>query len=719
MCLTPAELFLVIHGLWRASGAWSGQVPAIYTCGVALRDQCMQALLHCGFSAFSRHLYGAGTIRGWQWHSQRVDKTVYTVAEVRAMSEVEQAMYKPIRATTDCWAVEWAEPTSPAGQTSCWPTMLRHKAITPEPYSRDRDGRIWCVTVEHNEHVIIAQRAHRTADGQVTKQSRPIAVGQCMMVYQTYLNMMNAHIQRQAQVRNPFHFKHVLNLKNLNDFDDSTPCVILASPGMLQNGVSRDLLELWCSDEKNGVIIAGYAVEGTLAKFIMTEPTHITSVAGARLPLRMSVNYVSFSAHADYRETSEFIDTLRPAHTILVHGDVNEGVGKLKAALVDRYGATMNCQGPKNGQTVELEFKQTKIVKTVGKLAEGEEGKNGEKVAEGVKDGRVMKGVIVRKDFVYQFMAVEDLPNFTPIQCTAIKQTLIIPFHQTFACLHAFISQLFVPDEDYEESDDDDEADAAAEGGKAEKGEKAERPPTIRIHRTVVGRWYVGRVELEWDSSPVDDMVADSVVSLLTSVQATVGGAKLVGVSHQHGAHKQSRQPPSPRSSPSPTPSDPLPTPNSPTAVKSDDGVKAELPLPTAVKKEEGVDDSSEIPSPALDSLASPSSPESPVSPPRPLSPSLLRALAGQYGELVEGGKGWVVEVDGGTAVVDGETLDVEGDDDVLVKRVRASVVRWEGTKRGGVDDRWVGEAPRWRMEELEARLKEGLGDPSAAVLGL
>ena len=156
----------------------------------------------------------------------------------------------------------------------------------------------------------------------------------CMLVYETYLNMMNAHIQRQAQVRNPFHFKHVLNLKSVSEFDDSQPCVILASPGMLQNGVSRDLLELWCSDEKNGCIIAGYAVEGTLAKHIMTEPTHITSTTGARLPLRMSVNYISFSAHADYRETSEFIDTLRPQHCLSEDTEVLTSRGFMSRAEV-------------------------------------------------------------------------------------------------------------------------------------------------------------------------------------------------------------------------------------------------------------------------------------------------------------------------------------------------------------------------------------------------
>jgi Cft2 family RNA processing exonuclease len=38
------------------------------------------------------------------------------------------------------------------------------------------------------------------------------------------------------------------------------------SPGMMQSGLSRELFESWCTDKKSGVIIAGYCVEGTLAK---------------------------------------------------------------------------------------------------------------------------------------------------------------------------------------------------------------------------------------------------------------------------------------------------------------------------------------------------------------------------------------------------------------------------------------------------------------------
>lgn len=90
----------------------------------------------------------------------------------------------------------------------------------------------------------------------------------------------------------------------------------MASPGMMQSGLSRELFESWCTDSKNGVIIAGYCVEGTLAKTILSEPEEITTMLGQKLPLKMSVDYISFSAHTDYQQTSEFIRILKPPHVV-------------------------------------------------------------------------------------------------------------------------------------------------------------------------------------------------------------------------------------------------------------------------------------------------------------------------------------------------------------------------------------------------------------------
>jgi cleavage and polyadenylation specificity factor subunit 3 len=93
---------------------------------------------------------------------------------------------------------------------------------------------------------------------------------------------------------NPFHFSHIRNLKSIdvNNFDDRGPSVVFASPGMLQSGVSRQLFDRWAGDPKNGVMLAGYAVEHTLAKEIMSQPKEVVTMEGRRQPLNCLVDYV-------------------------------------------------------------------------------------------------------------------------------------------------------------------------------------------------------------------------------------------------------------------------------------------------------------------------------------------------------------------------------------------------------------------------------------------
>ena len=166
----------------------------------------------------------------------------------------------------------------------------------------------------------------------------------CMVVYQTYIGAMNDNIKRMFRERmaeaeqagdvaagGPWDFRFVRSLKNLERFDDVGGCVMLASPGMLQNGVSRELLERWAPSERNGVVITGYSIEGTMAKQIMHEPENIPSVMGNRntgtivrgrglgangeaekvmIPRRCSVQEYSFAAHVDGQENREFIEEI-------------------------------------------------------------------------------------------------------------------------------------------------------------------------------------------------------------------------------------------------------------------------------------------------------------------------------------------------------------------------------------------------------------------------
>jgi Cft2 family RNA processing exonuclease len=67
----------------------------------------------------------------------------------------------------------------------------------------------------------------------------------CMDVYRTYINTMNDKIKRamfEGEGRNPWDFRWVRSLKNIERFDDVGGCVMLASPGMLQVGPQLLLL---------------------------------------------------------------------------------------------------------------------------------------------------------------------------------------------------------------------------------------------------------------------------------------------------------------------------------------------------------------------------------------------------------------------------------------------------------------------------------------------
>lgn len=142
----------------------------------------------------------------------------------------------------------------------------------------------------------------------------------------------------QMDIGNPFSFRFIRNLKSVNveSFDDRGPCVVFASPGMLQSGVSRQLFDRWATDPKNGVLIAGYAVENTLAKEIMLQPKEVVTMEGRRQPLNCLVDYVSFSAHVDFMQNRNFIGKVDPKHIILVHGQKDE-MGRLKSALMLQY----------------------------------------------------------------------------------------------------------------------------------------------------------------------------------------------------------------------------------------------------------------------------------------------------------------------------------------------------------------------------------------------
>uniref|UniRef100_A0A3Q4GB14 Cleavage and polyadenylation specific factor 3 n=1 Tax=Neolamprologus brichardi TaxID=32507 RepID=A0A3Q4GB14_NEOBR len=346
----------------------------------------------------------------------------------------------------------------------------------------------------------------------------------CMAVYQTYINAMNDKIRKAININNPFVFKHISNLKvsecgpwvvswlislymqyfymcvfqSMDHFDDIGPSVVMASPGMMQSGLSRELFESWCTDRRNGVIIAGYCVEGTLAKHIMTEPDEITTMSGQKLPLKMSVDYISFSAHTDYQQTSEFIRALKPPHVILVHGEQNE-MARLKAALIREYEDNdevhIEVHNPRNTEAVTLNFRGEKLAKVMGSLAD-------QKCIQGQR----VSGILVKRNFNYHILAPSDLSNYTDLSMGMVTQTQAIPYTGPISLLVSQLRNL---------------------AGDVEQVEGTEKI-TVRIFKSITMVHEASMVLLEWVANPLNDMYADAVATVILEVQSNPNAQKFV-----------------------------------------------------------------------------------------------------------------------------------------------------------------------------------------------
>ncbi|RHZ13979.1 hypothetical protein DYB37_008497 [Aphanomyces astaci] len=350
-----------------------------------------------------------------------------------------------------------------------------------------------------------------------------------LRVYQTYINMMNDRIRKQIAISNPFQFEYISNLKSLKDFDDTGPSVVMASPGMLQSGVSRQLFERWCSDKKNECLIPGYVVEGTLAKKILSLPKEITSMDGRLLPMNCSVEYISFSAHADFVGTSGFIEKVAPPHIVLVHGEKTEMM-RLKAALHKKFHNPKVYQPqvytPANTVDVVLEFRGEKVAKAIGRfgcfyqkyrgllyfifyilhfilvylmatdLAGHAKLKSTEKTN--------MSGLLVEHDFHTHVMHPHDLSEYTTnLLVGTIAQKQHVPFvHQPFDVLVLLVRQMYA---DIKTTHD-----------------------TIIVGNCVmVTHCPPEKVVIEWTADPTADMIADSIVALTMHAQASPASFKI------------------------------------------------------------------------------------------------------------------------------------------------------------------------------------------------
>ena len=188
----------------------------------------------------------------------------------------------------------------------------------------------------------------------------------------------------------------------------------------------------------------------------MDKPEHIVSAKGRILPRRCDVEYVSFSAHADYQQTRSFIRQLAPDHVVLVHGadkEMKRMATRLRHMLSKtRDGAVVRVDTPRNTHSVFFEFLQTKVAKVIGAMADecdlttnhmlGREGstkraKSSSGASSMIPHGIVMKDVLVSQNFGHRMCL---RLNLRPTQSSQSipSNSMHVPFWNNFALVEYF-----------------------------------------------------------------------------------------------------------------------------------------------------------------------------------------------------------------------------------------------------------------------------------------
>uniref|UniRef100_A0A4W4DVE5 Integrator complex subunit 11 n=1 Tax=Electrophorus electricus TaxID=8005 RepID=A0A4W4DVE5_ELEEL len=168
--------------------------------------------------------------------------------------------------------------------------------------------------------------------------------------YKLFITWTNQKIRKTFVQRNMFEFKHIKAFDR-SYADNPGPMVVFATPGMLHAGQSLQIFKKWAGNEKNMVIMPGYCVQGTVGHKILNGQKKLEMEGRATLEVKLQVEYMSFSAHADAKGIMQLIRMAEPHNILLVHGEA-----KKMAFLKDKIEQEFNisCYMPANGETTTV-----------------------------------------------------------------------------------------------------------------------------------------------------------------------------------------------------------------------------------------------------------------------------------------------------------------------------------------------------------------------------
>ncbi|MBU0757332.1 MAG: beta-CASP ribonuclease aCPSF1 [Nanoarchaeota archaeon] len=181
-------------------------------------------------------------------------------------------------------------------------------------------------------------------------------------IHTAYPEFLNSTIRKQIfhKDNNPFLssiFRQVgSNKERKQVLEETEPCIILATSGMLVGGPSVEYLKALSSSERNSLVFTCYQGEGSLGRRIQRGAREVTFKNGSKhelMELKMEIHKLELSDHSDRKELVNFVNKLqpRPKKIILNHGE-NTRCLDLASSLHKMFRVETQC--PRNLEAVRI-----------------------------------------------------------------------------------------------------------------------------------------------------------------------------------------------------------------------------------------------------------------------------------------------------------------------------------------------------------------------------
>jgi len=153
-------------------------------------------------------------------------------------------------------------------------------------------------------------------DGMILKANR---------IYRQNVIYAKDEIQKRILMSDDDPFKskffHAPKTKDRSDVLKPGSAIIVSTSGMLSGGPVLHYLEKLAGDSRNLLVFVGYQAEGTLGRKLIEGEKHIT-IDGKEIDIKMGVEQVALSAHADYKGLLDIVrSTKKLKRVFVIHGE--------------------------------------------------------------------------------------------------------------------------------------------------------------------------------------------------------------------------------------------------------------------------------------------------------------------------------------------------------------------------------------------------------------